>query len=52
MSFMLTVVLHSTSVLQFAERILLGKNGTQDYNNLGPYGAPTSAAYPWATVVP
>ncbi|KAG8169008.1 hypothetical protein KVR01_001757 [Diaporthe batatas] len=41
-----------SSVLQFAQKILLGKNITQDYNNLGSYGPPLTTTYPWATAVP
>lgn len=41
-----------SSVLQYAQKILLGKNITQDYNNLGSYGSPLTTTYPWATAVP
>ncbi|KAG6359474.1 hypothetical protein INS49_012995 [Diaporthe citri] len=41
-----------SAVLQYAQKILLGKNITQDYNNLGSYGSPLTTTYPWATAVP
>ena len=42
----------STAVLPYVQKILQGKTITQDYNNLGSYGSPSSTAFPWATAVP
>lgn len=42
----------STSVLPFVQQVFFGTKSTKDYNNLGSYGSPMTAAYPWATAVP
>lgn len=42
----------SIDVLPFVQQVFFGINSTKDYNDLGSYGSPMTAAYPWATAIP
>ncbi|RYP51934.1 hypothetical protein DL768_002810 [Monosporascus sp. mg162] len=41
-----------TSVLPFVQKILLNQTISKDYDDLGSYGSPMTAAFPWATAIP
>ncbi|RYP15375.1 hypothetical protein DL765_005766 [Monosporascus sp. GIB2] len=41
-----------TSVLPFVQKILLNQTISKNYDNLGSYGSPMTAAFPWVTATP